>query len=231
MKQIIKNFFIEEDLYVLLGWLGINYKKALKNRIVNSIFIFIILSIVGILFKNIYITLSSILISLSYYKLQYFQTKNKRKKIIQIKKRMFPSIVKKLLILLRTNNIYVSLNKLIDLSDDPIKSYLIKLIDDIDKDKSVKPYTDFASNMEFIEAYQVMIMLYTFSEKSMSKTHLSSLENMILHLYENEIDDAIESKKRLMWMYPNFVILTMMAMIFALAGFMFIDIMKGVSFT
>lgn len=84
--------------------------------------------------------------------------------------------------------------------------------------------------MEFVEAYQVMIMLYTFSEKSTSKSHLSSLEAMIFQLYNNEIDDVIERKKRLMWMYPNFTILTMMSMIFALSIFMLLDVVKGVSF-
>ena len=142
---------------------------------------------------------------------------------------MFPSFVKKLLILLRTNNIYVSLNKMLDFTDDPIKKYLVQLIDEIDKDKSVQPYINFANNMEFIEAYQIMIMLYSFSEKAMNQKHLSNLENMIFQLYNNEIDEVVESKKRLMWMYPNFTILTMMALIFALAIFMLFDTLKGVS--
>jgi len=105
------------------------------------------------------------------------------------------------------------------------------LIGDIDNDKSIEPYIKFANNMEFIEAYQVMIMLYTFFEKSMSETHLISLENMITHLYENEVEDVIESKKRLMWMYPNFVILSMLVLIFSIAIFMLLDILRGVSFT
>ena len=231
MKKRIKSFFIEDDLEVLLGWLGINYKKAIKNRIKNSIIILLLVLVIGIVLKKYWISGLSFVISLFYYKFQYYSTKNKKKKLIIIKKRMFPSMVKKLLILLRTNNIYVSLNKLLDFTDDPIKKYLQELIDEIDKDKSVTPYINFANKMEFIEAYQVMIMLYTFSEKSMSKNHLKSLENMIFQLYNNEIDDVIESKKRLMWLYPNYVILSMMAMIFSLAIFMLLDIMNGVSFT
>lgn len=231
MKNRVKNFFIEEDLQVLLGWLGINYKNAIKNRIKNSLIILLLFLIIGISLKKYWISSLSFVISLFYYKFQYYSTKNKKKKLIIIKKRMFPSMVKKLLILLRTNNIYVSLNKLLDFTDDPVKGYLQELIDEIDNDKSVTPYINFAKKMEFIEAYQVMIMLYTFSEKSMSKNHLKSLENMIFQLYNNEIDDVIESKKRLMWLYPNYVILSMMAMIFSLAIFMLLDIMNGVSFT
>ena len=230
MKNKIKSFFIEEDLEILLGWLGINYKKAMKNRIKNSIIITIIIVVLGLLSKNIMILSSSILLGMAYYKYQYYSTKNKRKKLIALKKRMFPSFVKKLLILLRTNNIYISLNKMVNFVDEPIKKYLIQLIKEIDEDKSVKPYINFANNMEFMEAYQIMVMLYSFTEKSMSKYHLKSLENMIFQLYNNEIDEVIESKKRMMWMYPNFTILTMMAMIFSLAIYMFVDMMSGVSF-
>lgn len=230
MKQKIKNFFIEEDLEVLLGWLGINYKKALKNRIKNSIIIFILFLILGIILQKYWISGLSFVISIFYYKMQYYSTKKKRKQLIVIKKRMFPSMVKKLLILLRTNNIYVSLNKLLTFTDEPIRKYLKELIDEIDNDKSITPYINFANKMEFIEAYQVMVMLYTFSEKSMSKSHLKSLEDMIFQLYNNEIEDVIETKKRLMWLYPNYVILSMMAMIFSLAIFMLLDIMNGVNF-
>lgn len=231
MKKKIKSFFVEDDLQVLLGWIGINYKRAMRNRIQNSIILFLIFLGIGIAVKNFYFLLLALFVSILYYKMQYYLTKNQRKKLIQLKKRMFPSMVKKLLILLRTNNIYISLNKLIDFTDDPIKKYLVQLVKEIDEDKSVRPYVNFANNMEFIEAYQVIIMLYTFAEKSMNQDHLNSLESMIVQLYENEIDDMIESKKRLMWLYPNYVILTMLVMIFALAGFMFMDIMKEVSFS
>ena len=92
----------------------------------------------------------SILVAIIYYKYQYYSLKKTRTKLIKLKRRMFPNLVKKLLILLRTNNIYVSLNKLLEFTDDPIKKYLKQLIIEIDNDKSIQPYNNFANNMEFI---------------------------------------------------------------------------------
>ena len=83
--------------------------------------------------------------------------------------------------------------------------------------------------MEFIEAYQIMAVLYTFSEHAMSKKHLVSLETMISHLYDNEIDEVIEGKKRMLWLYPNFCIIGMLVLVFSLAVFMFISIMSEVN--
>ena len=82
--------------------------------------------------------------------------------------------------------------------------------------------------MEFVEAYQIMAMLYTFSEHAMSKKHLVSLESMVSHLYDNEIDEIVENKKRMLWLYPNFCIIAMLVLVFSLAIFMFVSIMSEV---
>lgn len=230
MRNKIKSFFIEPDLHFLLGWFGIDYKKSFKNRIVTSLVITIFVLIFGFAFNKLYLIIFSPIIGLIYYKNQYLSIKKKKKSIATLKRRMFPSFVKKVLILIRTNNIYNSLLKMVDYTDEPIKQYLIQLLKDMDNDKTVKPFIDFANNMEFIEAYQVMTMLYTFSEHSMNKKHLVSLEQMISQLYENEIDEVIESKKRLLWLYPNFTILSMLVMIFSMAIYMFISIFSEIQF-
>lgn len=230
MRNKIKSFFIEPDLHFLLGWFGMDYKKSFKNRIVTSLVITILVLIFGLAFNKVYLIIFSPIIGLVYYKNQYLSIKKKKKSIATLKRRMFPSFVKKILILIRTNNIYNSLLKMVDYTDEPIKQYLIQLLKDMDNDKTVKPFIDFANNMEFIEAYQVMTMLYTFSEHSMNKKHLVSLEQMISQLYENEIDEVIESKKRLLWLYPNFTILSMLVMIFSMAIYMFISIFSEIQF-
>ncbi len=227
--DIIKNFFIEEDLEILLGWLGINYKKAMKNRIVLSCFFVIITIVLSFYFKNRYLSIGSIFVGIGYYKFQYFSVKKRKNKFTALKRRMFPAFVKKILILIRTNNVYTSLIKMIDYTDEPIKRYLVELIEEIKADKSIKPFNDFANKMEFIEAYQIMAVLYTFSEHAMSKKHLINLETMISHLYDNEIDEIIENKKRMLWLYPNFCIISMLFLVFSLAIFMFISIMSEVN--
>lgn len=227
--NIIRNFFIEEDLKSILAWLGINYKKAMKNRIILSCFFAFLTLFLGYYFKNIYIMLGSVFVGLGYYKFQYLSVKKRKNKQIALKRRMFPAFVKKILILIRTNNVYTSFVKMVEYTDEPIKKYLLELIEEIKNDKSIKPFNNFADKMEFIEAYQIMAMLYTFSEHAMSKKHLVSLETMISNLYDNEIDEIIEEKKRMLWLYPNFCIIAMLFLVFSLAIFMFISIMGQVS--
>ncbi|MDD4375545.1 MAG: hypothetical protein PHR25_02070 [Clostridia bacterium] len=226
----MKKFFIEKDLKEILGWLGLGYKKSIRKRIFSSLLITILIFLLGLFLKNIPIQIFSIPVFFLYYKYQYYDIKKKRNKFIIIKKRMFPSFMKKLLILIKTNNIYQALNKLVEYTDEPIKKYLIELINDIDVDKSIKPYIKFAKKMEFSEAYQVMIVIYTFSEHSMKKEYLISLEKMISRLYDNEIEELIEKKKRFLWLLPNMTIVTMLVLIFSLALYMFSNIFSEVKF-
>ncbi|MFA6777410.1 MAG: hypothetical protein WCR80_03090 [Bacilli bacterium] len=227
--NMIKNFYVESDLKILLGWLGINYRKAMRNRIILSIFFCLIFVFLGLYLKNTYLLIFSIAIGIAYYKYQYYSIKKRKSKFTALKRRMFPAFVKKVLILIRTNNIYTSLIKMIPYTDDPIKLYLQELIEEIKNDKSITPFTNFANKMEFVEAYQIMAVLYTFSEHSMSKKHLMSLETMISNLYDNEIDEIIENKKRMLWLYPNFCIISMLFLVFSLAIFMFLSIMSEVN--
>lgn len=231
MQEILKSFFIEEDLKQLTDWLGLNYVQAIKRRFLQSI-IFIPLAILAyILLGNVFISLAVASLSVIYYKYQYLQIKYKRSNVIAIKRRMFPSFVKKILLLLRTNNIYQSLNIAIDYVDEPIKTYLKEMIEEIDKDKSIVPYQNFARKMEFSEAHQIMNMLYIFNEHGQDERHLNQLEEVISALSANEIDEIIEKKKRNLWIYPNISIITMLIIIFGLAAYMFTSILGDVLLT
>lgn len=231
MKELFKSIFIEDDLKQLTDWLGLNYNEAIKKRFTQSLLFIPLALIVYIAFGSIFLSVIIALFSVFYYKLQYFQIKYKKSNVIAIKRRMFPSFVKKILLLLRTNNIYQSLCEVTKYVDEPIKTYVIELIEEIDKDKSIKPYQHFANKMEFGEAHQIMNMLYIFNEHSTDERHLAQLEEVISALSANEIDEMIERKKRNLWIYPNITILTMLAIVFGLAAYMFVSVLSDVLVT
>ena len=130
MMRVIKNFFVEEDLKIILAWLGINYKKAMQNRIILSCFFALITIFLGVYFKSVYIGCASIFVGLGYYKFQYFSVKKRKNKQVALKRRMFPAFVKKMLILIRTNNVYTSFIKMIDYTDELIKKYFFRTCDE-----------------------------------------------------------------------------------------------------
>lgn len=231
MMEILRNFFIEDDLKQLTDWLGLNYVQAIKRRFLQSM-IFIPLAILTyILLGNMFIAIAIALFSIVYYKYQYIQIKYKKSNIITIKRRMFPGFVKKIALLLRTNNVYNSLSYLIDYVDEPIKTYLKELIAEIDNDKSIEPYKHFARKMEFSEAHQIMNTLYIFNEHGQDEKLLDQLESVISALSANEIDEMIERKKRNLWLYPNITIITMLVIIFGLAAYMFTSILGEILLT
>lgn len=229
MKDKIKNFFIEKDLKIYLENFNLNYKKYMKNRILQSLMIIVIVIIFTLILKSPKILILAIPLSILTYKYKYISLIKYKKNQIIMKKRMFPIFVKEILLLVRTNNIYNALKKEIEYTPEPIKTYLIELIEDIDKDKSKKPFDNFADKMEFEQASLVMSMLYTFNEYALNREHLKSLELLISQLYNNEIEEYIENKKKNLWIYSNYTILTMLAFTFGLGIFMFVEILGKVN--
>ena len=78
---------------------------------------------------------------------------------------------------------------------------------------------------------QIMNMLYIFNEHSTDERHLQQLEEVISALSANEIDEIIERRKRSLWIYPNITILTMLAVVFGLAAYMFVSVLSDVLIT
>ncbi|MDD2376360.1 MAG: hypothetical protein PHD15_02140 [Clostridia bacterium] len=229
MKKKIKSFFIEKDLKLYLENFNLNYKKYMKNRIMQSIMIIIIVIIFTAVFKSPKILLLSLPLAVLTYKYKYMILVKYKKNQIIMKKRMFPIFVKEILLLVRTNNIYNALKKEVEYTPEPIKTYLVDLVKDIDNDKSKKPFDDFANKMEFEQATLVMSMLYTFNEYALNREHLKSLELLITQLYNNEIEEFIENKKKNLWLYSNYTILTMLAFTFGLGIYMFVEILGKVN--
>ena len=229
MKEKIKSFFIEKDLKLYLENFNLNYKKYMKNRIMQSIMIIIIVIIFTAVFKSPKILLLSLPLAVLTYKYKYMILVKYKKNQIIMKKRMFPIFVKEILLLVRTNNIYNALKKEVEYTPEPIKTYLVDLVTDIDNDKSKKPFDDFANKMEFEQAALVMSMLYTFNEYALNREHLKSLELLINQLYNNEIEEFIENKKKNLWIYSNYTILTMLAFTFGLGIYMFVEILGKVN--
>lgn len=224
----IKNIFIEKDLKYNLERCNLNYKKFQRIRIFQSVFILVLMSLLiyNIDYRFIFI---SVILSFITYKYKYFELLKNIQKIKKIKRRMFPLFIKDILLFLKTNNVYNSLKKELEYSNEPIKKHLENLILDIEEDKTIIPYQTFARNMEFKEAELVMSMLFTFSEYSLKSENLKSLEILIDKLYENEIEAFVENKKKHLFLYSNYTILLMVSFTFGLAAFMFLEILGKVN--
>ena len=144
---------------------------------------------------------------------------NKRREI----RKYFPGFLKDVLLLIRTNNLHIAFLKETEYAPEPIRNVLEELIEEMDRDKTRKPFEKFAGKVGTDEALLAMRMLYTFNEHSLNRTHLKSLELLVDKLYQNEIQEFIKKKKKKLWFYSNLTILIMLFIIFNFAIFMFWD--------
>ena len=83
--------------------------------------------------------------------------------------------------------VYNAIEDCIRYASPDMSDLLTKLLEEIDKDKSVKPYLDFASRFKSLEIRQVMISIYKMGNEGGSSTYIEQFQSVF---------SAIASEKR-----------------------------------
>lgn len=218
---------MEKDLKDLTSNLNINYNLFKRNRIIETV-IMLFISITLFLINDIFF-ICIFLLPYLVYKGKYNNLVKNKNNLIKMNQKLFPFFIKDLLILLKTNNVYNSLKEELNFIGEPYKTYITNLLNEMDSDKSKKPFDNFAAKLGFNEANLVMNTLYTFQEYSISKEHLENLDLLVEQLYNNMINQAIEEKKRYNFLYSNALILTCLLFTFSFGVYMFLNILNEVS--
>lgn len=171
--------------------LSLNYKKEMTYLIIGNIIIFIIIITLFILKINIIGILISfgLLILFNYFSLNKYSKleKENKDKLDQ----SFIEIFSYLKIYLSNGEtVYQSLKEVNVFADDNIEPYIDKLIKDIDEDKTIRPYMEFAQNFNDKSIEEVMIALYEITNSGASELYL----NQFYKIFEN-LKNKIENDK------------------------------------
>ena len=83
--------------------------------------------------------------------------------------------------------VYNAIEDCIRYASPDMSDLLTKLLEEIDKDKSVKPYLNFASHFKSLEIRQVMISIYKMGNEGGSSTYIEQFQSVF---------SAIASEKR-----------------------------------
>ena len=94
------------------------------------------------------------------------------------------------------NNVYQSFSKLMEYSSEWMQEKIQRMLNDIDIDKSVKPFVDFANWFEISVAKNIMLSIYQMIDEGEDNSHLSQFETLFNQLNQSHQDDLKESKKK-----------------------------------
>ena len=185
-----------------------------------SLIIIVISIIVYFIFKDIKY---SIILLLLYYLYLYYLNNKKRKEIQkekQDKEYEFANLVSYLLIFLENNfNVYQSLLLTMSYCKESLAKDIETLIEEIDFDKSIAPYQNFAKKFETNIIYQLVMMIYQLDINGYDVKYLHNFPLLIENIRQAKIENMIAIRKSNMSYLMVLPIISLLIVVFSLSFF------------
>ena len=202
-------------------------KEMIKLGICNLVLIALILAISIIKFNIIAVSLLvGILIIFNYYFLSRYSKIEKDKKV-KLDESFIEVFSFLRIYLSNKETVYHSLNEVRAFADEEMNTKLELLINQIDEDKSIKPYIDFACSFSDKVIEEVMIALYEITNSGSSDIYLNQF-NKIFEELKTRIENE-KSYKRIRF-FENLNIFSVVGsgMIMIILSFCVISLLGGI---
>ena len=183
----------------LLDFIGVNKKKELIKFIIINIFIIGVTAALTIFVKQIMIAFVGLMLLIISNYLLINSYLNKKKEILKEREDEFITIIGYFQFFINNSyNVYQAFKCLIAYSSPWMEEQINSLIIEIDNDKSVKPFINFASKFTNKITNNVMLSIYQMVDEGENSVHMLQFENLFSQLSKNHQRDLMDSKDRSM---------------------------------
>lgn len=188
---------MKNSLKETIEFVGLSYKKELlKIVIVNIVFVTGILLLYFLFDYLIYAIVALIaLLAVDYLLISRY----KDKKNLMLKKRedeLIAIISYFEIYLSNKNNVYQSFNLLIPFCSPWMKDKIETFLREIDKDKTVQPFINFANNFKQLASHSLMLSIYQMVDQGESTEQLKQFNVIYDELARNRNKEMIDQKER-----------------------------------
>ena len=175
-----------------IEFIGLTYKKEMIKIIVVNAVLVIGLAASFFFLKLPIVLIIGLLIIFGADYFIYFTYSGRKAQLIKDRSDEFVHIISYFRIFIKNkNNVYQSFNKLLSYSSSWMKDKIEIMLNAIDSDKSIKPFTDFADRFDLPIARNVMISIYQMIEQG----EVSEQLNQFTILFEQMSQTLNEERK------------------------------------
>ena len=174
-----------------IEFVGLSYKKELIIIIVLNAVFFIGAILMYVFLKNF---IYSVFVLVGVAVLDYFmfsRYNDKKKTILKNRENELVAIISYFDVYIRNNkNVYQSFNQLIPYCSNWMKEKIEDLLKEIDEDKSIQPFVNFASNFQNLSMHSLMISIYQMVDQGESAeqlTHFNVIFDEISRVRQQEM--------------------------------------------
>ena len=180
-----------------IEYLGLSFKKEILKIILINIFIVGLTIGSYFIFDQpfVFIVVAIIGLFLDYFLISSYSSK--RQYLLRIREDEFVAIISYFKIFISNgNNVYHSLECLIPYSSLWMGDTIQNLLNDIDMDKSVRPFIKFASNFNSVTIENVMISIFQMVEEGEGDNRLNQFTFTFEQYSKEHMNQLIDSKQK-----------------------------------
>ena len=180
-----------------IEFVGLSYKKEVTILLVTNALLLIGAVLVYVFLKNIIYT---VFIFVGLAILDYFmfsRYNDKKKAILKNRENELVSIISYFDVYIRNNkNVYQSFNQLIPYCSNWMKEKIEDLLKEIDVDKSIQPFVNFASNFQNLSMHSLMISIYQMVDQGESGEQLTHFNVIFEEISRARQQEMINQKDK-----------------------------------
>ena len=180
-----------------IEFVGLSYKKEIIIILAINVIFMLSAIAIYIFFKNI---IYSVFIIVALSMLDYFlfsRYNDKKKTILKNRENELVSIISYFDVYIRNNkNVYQSFNQLIPYCSNYMKEKIEDLLKEIDEDKSIQPFVNFAGNFQNLSMHSLMISIYQMVDQGESSEQLTHFNVIFDEISRNRQQEMIAQKDK-----------------------------------
>lgn len=180
-----------------IEFVGLSYKKELTKVILINLISLIGGAVAFLFTKNIVVPIVAAIVLglMDFFLLTRYG--DKKRAILKNRENELIAIISYFEVYIQNNNnVYQSFNQLIPYCSDWMKEKIEELLKQIDEDKTVQPFIDFAHNFQSLSIHSLMLSIYQMVDQGENSEQLIQFNVIFDELAKNRSKEIIDNKEK-----------------------------------
>lgn len=186
---------MKNNLKETIEFVGLSYTKEMLKIIVLNLLVLGSVALIYFLLNNVVVSIFILiaLIVIDYFLLSRFN--DKKKALLKSRENELIAIISYFEVYVQNkNNVYQSFNMLIPYCSPWMKDKIEVLLKEIDEDKTVQPFVNFASNFHQLSTHSLMLSIYQMVDQGENTHQLKQFDVIFTELARNRNREMMEQK-------------------------------------
>jgi len=187
----------KSKLQETIDFVGLSYKKEISKIILINVAFFLAIASIVIFLKNMIFTIFALLglAFLDYFLLTRYN--DKKQVILKQRENELVAVISYFEVYIQNNNnVYQSFAQLIPYCSPWMKDKIETLLAEIDIDKSIQPFINFANNFQQLSSHSLMLSIYQMVDQGENSNQFLQFNVIFDELARNRNKEQIEQKEK-----------------------------------